>query len=100
MGRLRYGARRTGCSRRDLAAVLAVKHSGIDGRAKQLIPIRDGPGDRTQKAESKRLDVEMRRRTSVGMGCRTSHGSRSYAGQPIQWPNSSWAACYGFRAYF
>jgi Phosphoglucomutase/phosphomannomutase, alpha/beta/alpha domain I len=71
-------------------AALAPKHSGIGCRTKQSIPAEDDSDNRTQGGESKRLDVGTRGRSRVGMGCKTSQGSRSYTGQPIQWPNCSW----------
>jgi hypothetical protein len=70
-------------------AALAPKHSGIGCRTTQPIPAGDDPDNRTQEGESRRLDVETRERSPVGMGCKTSQGSRSYAGQPIRWPNCS-----------
>ncbi len=45
--------------------------------------------NRRQAAEWKGPEVETRGWFPVGIGCKNSQESRDYAGQPIQWPNSS-----------
>jgi hypothetical protein len=73
-------------------AALAPKHSGIGCRIKQPIPVQDALDNRAQVGERKRLGVETRARSRVGMGRKISQESRYYAGQPIWWPNCSSAS--------
>jgi hypothetical protein len=72
-------------------AAFTPKHSGIHCRTTPPIPAQNDPDNRAQHAESIGLEVEMRGRSLAGMGCNASLRWRSYAGQPIRWPNCSWA---------
>jgi hypothetical protein len=56
----------------DLARCLALEHRGIGCGTRQPILAGDDPRNRTQEAEWKRVDVEARRRSPVGMGFKTS----------------------------
>jgi hypothetical protein len=67
-------------------------HGGIGCRSMLPVPTADAPPNRTQEAESKRSADTWRSWSSLGIGGRTSQESPHYPGQPIQRPNSSWAA--------
>jgi hypothetical protein len=72
-------------------AALEPNHSGIDCRRKQCISAGDDPPTRMEGAELKGPEDERRGWFAVGIGHKTSQESQYEAGQPIQWPNSSWA---------